>query len=231
MSTFGAAVSQGHALPYQDTRRPFWRERSFTKNAAFINAATFIIHGLFDYNVKTQNIGYLWEELSPERPTRLWLYNGKHGDPHTLDDIKREKLAHPFQAKFIEATHRWFAQYLEDLDAGARVDPRSRSSVSTAPGRTAAPPRLLTATTFATSIRTGRPARTAPTAARPRTPTTPRATRRTRRRSSRSRSTRTPASPAASPSSSASSPRERTPRWPWRYLTCRRGPLRTTRRR
>jgi len=123
MATFGAAVSQGHASPYQDAKRPFWRERSFTKNAASINAATFIIHGLFDYNVKTHNIGYLWEELPPELPTKLWLYNGKHGDPHTPDDIEQDKLTHPFQAKFVEATHRWFAQYLKGIDAGAGVDP------------------------------------------------------------------------------------------------------------
>lgn len=123
MATFGAAVSQGHASPYQDAKRDFWRERSFTKNASSLNAATFIIHGLFDYNVKSQNIGYLWEEVPEKLPTKLWLYNGKHGDPHTPERVDSEKIIHPFQAKFIEETHRWFLQYLKDVDAGAHADP------------------------------------------------------------------------------------------------------------
>ncbi len=123
MGTFGAAVSQGHANPYQDAKRDFWRERSFTKDAAGINAATFIIHGLFDYNVKSHNVGYLWEALPDELPTKLWLYNGKHGDPHVPESEGGAKITHPFREKFVEATHRWFAQHLKDIDAGAHADP------------------------------------------------------------------------------------------------------------
>jgi X-Pro dipeptidyl-peptidase len=59
MGTVGAAVSAGHASPYQDATDPFWRQRSFTRSAGLFNTPTFIIHGLFDYNVKTHNIGYL----------------------------------------------------------------------------------------------------------------------------------------------------------------------------
>lgn len=123
MATFGAAVSQGHANPYQDAKRDFWRERSFTKDAAGINAAMFIIHGLFDYNVKTQNIGYLWENLPSDLPTKLWLYNGKHGDPHVPEEEAGDSITHPFREKFVEATHRWFAQHLKDIEAGASADP------------------------------------------------------------------------------------------------------------
>jgi X-Pro dipeptidyl-peptidase len=123
MGTFGAAVSAGHASPYQDARREFWRERSFTKNAASFRAATFAIHGIFDYNVKTQNVGYLWERLPAELPKKLWLYNGKHGDPAVPEEEGGAKITHPFREKFLEATHRWFYQFLKGEEAGALVGP------------------------------------------------------------------------------------------------------------
>jgi X-Pro dipeptidyl-peptidase len=124
MGTFGAAVSAGHASPYQDATDEFWRERSFTKSAGLFNTPTFIIHGLFDYNVKTHNIGYLWERLPEDLPKKLWLFNDGHNDPHDPRDPEEGGAnIYPFQEKYVEAVHRWFCQHLKGVEAGALVDP------------------------------------------------------------------------------------------------------------
>ncbi len=121
IATVGAAVDAGYASPYQDARAPFWRERDFQRSAAGFRAATFVIHGLFDYNVKTNNAGHLWESLDDDLPKKLWLMNGDHVDPHapTTADAGRHVLPFPFQAKFVEANHRWWLQFLKGVDAGA----------------------------------------------------------------------------------------------------------------
>jgi X-Pro dipeptidyl-peptidase len=127
IATFGALVDAGYASPYQDARAPFWRERDFLRSAGNNRAATFVIHGLFDYNVKTNNAGYQWESLAPTLPKKLWLMNGDHVDPHvpTAEDARngRHILPFPFQDKFIEANHRWWLQYLKGVEAGAQVGP------------------------------------------------------------------------------------------------------------
>jgi X-Pro dipeptidyl-peptidase len=121
MATFGQAVNAGHASPYQDARAAFWRQRDFTRSASGIRAATFIIHGIFDYNVKTNNIGYLWEDLPSELPKKLWLCNCAHTDPHTPTASNAHPF--PFQEMFVEATHRWFAQFLKTRESGALEGP------------------------------------------------------------------------------------------------------------
>jgi X-Pro dipeptidyl-peptidase len=127
IATAGAVVDAGYASPYQDARADFWRERDFSKDAAGMRAATFLIHGLFDYNVKTNNTGYLWESLPDRLPKKLWLLNGDHVDPlvPTVEDAEAggHVLPFPFQARFVDATHRWFLQFLKGVDAGATRGP------------------------------------------------------------------------------------------------------------
>lgn len=119
--TFGAMVNAGYASPYQDARAPFWRQRDYTRSAPGFRAATFIMHGLFDYNVKSNNAGYLWDALPDHLPKKLWLYNGAHTDPHLPEATSTHPFA--FQNKFVDATHRWYAQYLKGVDAGAESLP------------------------------------------------------------------------------------------------------------
>ena len=50
-----------YAAPYQNAdNASFWAPRDFLKDASTWRAATFFIHGQFDYNVKTTNVGQLW---------------------------------------------------------------------------------------------------------------------------------------------------------------------------
>lgn len=123
--TFGALVSAGYASPYQDATSPFWRQRDYVADADRVRAATFLVAGLFDYNVKNHNSANLWEALPDDVPSKLWWFNGTHADPHTPTsaDAGSNALPHPFQDRFVEATHRWFAQFLKGLDAGALDTP------------------------------------------------------------------------------------------------------------
>jgi X-Pro dipeptidyl-peptidase len=133
IATFGAAVSAGHASPYQDARSPFWRERDFVRSTGGFRAATFIIHGLYDItNVKTHNAGHLWEALNsdaPELPKKLWWYFGDHVDPkcppgHVKGcNDSSYYLPNAFDEKFIEANHRWWLQFLKGVEAGATETP------------------------------------------------------------------------------------------------------------
>ena len=127
VGTFGAIAAAGYASPYQDASSPFWAERDFVKDAAGVRAATFVIHGLFDFNVKPHNAGYLWHALPASAPKKLWLLNGNHYDPRcpSEDTCTASGYAAPFPIadQYIEANHRWWLQFLKGVEAGALRTP------------------------------------------------------------------------------------------------------------
>jgi predicted acyl esterase len=55
--------------------------------------------------------------------------NATHADPSTptSEDAGSHTLPHPFADKFVEANHRWYAQFLKGLDAGALDTPTVES--------------------------------------------------------------------------------------------------------
>ena len=127
--TFGMLTNAGYASPYQDARADFWRQRDFVRSAPGIRAATFIVSGLFDFNVKNNNTDHLWQALPEDLPKQLWWMNATHADPSTptSEDAGSHTLPHPFADKFVEANHRWYAQFLKGLDAGALDTPTVES--------------------------------------------------------------------------------------------------------
>lgn len=58
---------------------PFWQVRNHLANADKIKAATFIIHGQSDWNVKQKHAIQLWEALEGVVPRRMFLHRGGHG--------------------------------------------------------------------------------------------------------------------------------------------------------
>lgn len=111
-ASIGAAVFGQYSSPYQDSTGLFWSGRDFLKDAESIEAATFIIHGLNDDNVKTTNAGHLWDALPASTPKKIWWLRGGHDDP------ANPGLTFPLANRFKEWTHRWFAQYLKGIDTG-----------------------------------------------------------------------------------------------------------------
>lgn len=123
IASLGLVAAAGYAPPYQSANTPWWAERDFRKDAAKVRAATFFIHGLFDFNVKTNNVGNMWLSLPKSLPKKLWLVNGDHVDPRCPTEeacqASGHQIPHPMADRFIEANHRWWAQYLKGLKAGA----------------------------------------------------------------------------------------------------------------
>jgi X-Pro dipeptidyl-peptidase len=105
--SLGAAIAAQYSTPYQDSTADFWKQRDWLRNAKDITAATFIIHGLADTNVKTTNALHLWDALPKATPKRLWWSQMGHDDPKAA-----------FGPRFVESTHRWFARYLKGIDTG-----------------------------------------------------------------------------------------------------------------
>lgn len=111
-ASVGALVAASYKPGYQDARSDFWAGRDFLKDASKITAATFIIHGLNDTNVKTIHAGHLWAALPEATPKKIWWLRGGHDDP------ANPSLQFPLQARFFEHTHRWYARYLKGIDTG-----------------------------------------------------------------------------------------------------------------
>lgn len=126
--TLGLAVDLGYSSPYQDADAPFWAGRDFVKDAAGFRAATLIMHGLFDFNVKTLNSGNLWAALPANLPKRLMYFNGDHADPDAPTEQDEINAGHlvpfPFRNHYRDATHRWFLQFLKGVDSGALRQPK-----------------------------------------------------------------------------------------------------------
>lgn len=127
IATFGQATNAGYAPVYQEANNDFWTERDFAKDAAGTRTAFFLMHGLYDFNVKTNNVGQMWTALPKKAPKKMWLMNGDHVDPDVPDAETAQAGGHflpfTFQQAYRTATHRWWAQFLKGLPAGALDTP------------------------------------------------------------------------------------------------------------
>lgn len=63
----------------------FWQERDYLPLARNIKAATFIVHGQSDWNVKQKHAIDLWNALPQETPKRMFLHSGGHTNPGNRD--------------------------------------------------------------------------------------------------------------------------------------------------
>jgi X-Pro dipeptidyl-peptidase len=120
-------IDAQYAAPYQDATSAFWSDRDFLQHAPTWHAATFLIHGLYDLNVKTMNSGQLYAALPASVPKKLWYFNGAHADPDIPTEADAvtaaEILSFPFHDMFETEVHRWFLEFLKGVDAGALATP------------------------------------------------------------------------------------------------------------
>ncbi|WP_139343391.1 Xaa-Pro dipeptidyl-peptidase [Virgibacillus siamensis] len=91
----------------------FWEERDYTKDAEKVSASVFVIHGINDYNVKTNHFAQWWEELKKHNvPRKLWLSRTGHVDPF---DFRREE--------WVDTLHQWFDYWLMGINNGIMEEP------------------------------------------------------------------------------------------------------------
>ncbi len=90
----------------------FWQERDHLSQVQNIKAATFIIHGQSDWNVKQKHAIQLWEALPKGVPRRMFLHRGGHGSTSQFGVPKK-----------IES---WFNHFLlgeeNDITKGPQVE-------------------------------------------------------------------------------------------------------------
>ena len=97
---------------------PFWAARNYLTRANQVTAATFIVHGQSDWNVKQRHATELWSALDGQVPVRMWLHSGGHGNP-ARSDWNAEKLA-------------WFDRFVKGVNNGVEQKPRVEVQYSAA---------------------------------------------------------------------------------------------------
>ncbi|MET0424141.1 MAG: Xaa-Pro dipeptidyl-peptidase [Actinoplanes sp.] len=101
----------------------FWAERDYLRDVDRVRASVFVVHGLHDENVRTQQFGQWWDALAARGvPRKIWLHQGGHADPA---EVRREV--------WLATLDRWFGRWLKRLDTGIMREPMA--DVEVAPGR------------------------------------------------------------------------------------------------
>ncbi len=93
----------------------FWAARDYRLDAAKVHAAMFIVHGLNDQNVTTNQFGDWWKLLAAHGVARkIWLSQLGHVDPF---DYRR--------STWVSTLHAWFDHWLQGVDNGIMSQPQA----------------------------------------------------------------------------------------------------------
>lgn len=94
---------------------PFWDERNYLNDVDKVHAAVLQVHGLNDWNVKTQQAAQ-WHAALRERNVahKIWWHQQGHADPLSL----REQ-------EWLRTLNRWFTRYLYDVPNGVEGEPKA----------------------------------------------------------------------------------------------------------
>ena len=93
----------------------FWAERDYRFDAGHVHASVFVVHGINDQNVTTNQFGTWWSELAARGvPRKIWLHQGSHVDPF---DMRR--------ADWVDELHKWFDFWLQGVHNGVMAEPQA----------------------------------------------------------------------------------------------------------
>ena len=102
---------------------PFWAARDYVGKVKNIKASVFVVHGLNDWNVKTQNAGQFWAQLAKQHIARkIWWHHGAHGGP---SGDTTYQLPGGGTSNFTDTVDRWMAYWLYGDDNGIMDEPRA----------------------------------------------------------------------------------------------------------
>ncbi|HEY3683968.1 MAG TPA: Xaa-Pro dipeptidyl-peptidase [Streptosporangiaceae bacterium] len=99
----------------------YWAARDYTGKVKNVRASVFLVHGINDWNVKTQNFSQFWAALARYHvPRKIWLHQGGHGGPggdtsYTLPDGTA--------TNYTDTVHRWMDHWLYGIDNGVMSEP------------------------------------------------------------------------------------------------------------
>jgi X-Pro dipeptidyl-peptidase len=101
----------------------FWQERDYVRTADRIKASVFVVHGLNDWNVKTQHVEQFWDVLARKGVARkIWWHQGGHGGP---SDAAQYTLPDGRVSDFGDTVNRWMDHYLYGVNNGIEKEPRA----------------------------------------------------------------------------------------------------------
>ncbi|MCE7009604.1 Xaa-Pro dipeptidyl-peptidase [Kibdelosporangium philippinense] len=93
----------------------FWHERNYLKDVHKVRAATLVVHGLNDWNVKGLNAEQWYEAIKKVGvPHKIWWHQSGHSDPLSL---RRDE--------WLTTLNRWFTRYLFKQHNGVEKEPRA----------------------------------------------------------------------------------------------------------
>ncbi len=93
----------------------FWAERDYLRDVRNVRAAVLAVHGLNDWNVKTQHVAQWYEALRRHGvPHKIWLHQFGHRSPLGIRE-----------AEWLVTLNRWFSRYLYGVRNGIETEPRA----------------------------------------------------------------------------------------------------------
>ncbi|WP_089244132.1 Xaa-Pro dipeptidyl-peptidase [Asanoa hainanensis] len=98
----------------------FWEDRDY-RDASDVKASVFVVHGLNDWNVKTENFAGWWDELAKKDvPRKIWLHQGGHGGPGNSATVT---LPSGQAWTYKQTENRWFDFWLWNVRNGIMDEP------------------------------------------------------------------------------------------------------------
>ncbi|GGC96254.1 Xaa-Pro dipeptidyl-peptidase [Thalassobacillus devorans] len=84
----------------------FWDERNYINDIKNVEASVLVVHGLNDWNVKTEQFAQWWDALEEhDVPRKMWLHQYGHSDPYYIR-----------QDEWMTTLNKWFDYWLYEVD-------------------------------------------------------------------------------------------------------------------
>lgn len=94
---------------------PFWDVRNYRNDVGKVHASVLAVHGLNDWNVKTDQVATWYEALKAHGVEhKIWLHQFGHNDPLSL---RRDV--------WLQTLNKWMSHYLYGVDNGIQNEPKA----------------------------------------------------------------------------------------------------------
>ncbi|MBB4684971.1 X-Pro dipeptidyl-peptidase [Amycolatopsis jiangsuensis] len=94
---------------------PYWDVRNYRNDVAKVRASVLAVHGLNDWNVKTDQVAQWYEALKAHGVEhKIWLHQAAHADPISL---RRDV--------WLLTLNKWMSHYLYGIENGIEEEPKA----------------------------------------------------------------------------------------------------------
>jgi X-Pro dipeptidyl-peptidase len=94
---------------------PFWDVRNYRNDVGKVRASVLAVHGLNDWNVKSEQVATWYEALKARGVEhKIWLHQSGHADPYSL---RRDV--------WLTTLNKWMSHYLYGIGNGIQNEPKA----------------------------------------------------------------------------------------------------------